>query len=65
MNQSTITTITFLSFDSGSGPMMSILIFCYAPLVSYPKLQNMFDFNMILNPYGYLALFVPKTLLVV
>jgi len=31
-----------------------------------PKnVQNMFDFNMTSNPHGYLALFVPKTLLVV
>ena len=27
--------------------------------------RNMFDFNMISNPHSYLALFVPKTLLVV
>jgi len=38
----------------------------WQPLVmSYLKLWNMFDFNMTSNPHGYLALFVPKTLLVV
>jgi len=31
----------------------------------YSKLQNMSDFNTILNSHGYLALLVPKTSLVV
>ena len=33
--------------------------------MSYPKLQNMFNFNMTSNPSGYLVLFVSKTPLVV
>ena len=33
--------------------------------LSYSKLQNMSNFNTILNSHGYLALFVPKTPLVV
>jgi len=34
-------------------------------LLSYSKLQNMFDFNTTLNLCSYLALFVPQTPLVV